>query len=238
MSLFYENPYAKSLDGKSVIAQDLASHSVVLEETIFFPQGGGQPGDIGSVEWQGQTSRVINTVKDKGQSRLIIEQQDSLPSIGETVVQRLDWSFRYPVMQMHSSLHLLCACIPFGVTGGNISPTKSRLDFDSKGESMPDKQEISDKINSLIQGNFEVSQVYTDWKFLDNNPDIVRTLRVQPPRTSDTLRLIRIGNENTTIDLQPCGGTHLKTTIEIPEIKVSKIENKGQQNKRVYIVFA
>jgi misacylated tRNA(Ala) deacylase len=141
-------------------------------------------------------------------------------------------------MAMHTSLHLLCATLAFSVTGGSISPEKSRLDFDTQGQPMPHKDEISEKLNNLAQKNLTVTPFYTDWEFLDLNPHIVRTLSVQPPRNSESLRLVRIGPEHAPVDLQPCGGTHVASTKDIPTLKVAKIENKGQLNKRVTIVFS
>ena len=130
-------------------------------------------------------------------------------------------------MRMHSALHLLCSLIPYDVTGGQISFEKSRLDFNA--ENKIEKEEIENKINQLIQEDHEISFQWITNEELDKQPDLVRTMSVKPPRTNNKIRLVKIGN----IDLQPCGGTHVKSTKEIGEIKIGKIENKGKMNRRV-----
>ena len=159
------------------------------------------------------------------------------PSVmGETVKQVLDWEKRYLHMRMHTALHLLSVVIPLPVTGGAIRPEKGRLDFDMPN-SPEDKEILSVKINKLIDQNFNVTEKMISEVELDNNQNLIKTMSVKPPKGVGQIRLIRIGLEKEQIDLQPCGGTHVKNTNEIGKVKISKIEKKGKLNRRVHIVF-
>ena len=150
----------------------------------------------------------------------------------QKVVARIDWQRRYKHMRMHSALHLMCAAIPLGVTGGQIGFEKSRLDFNDPYKQI-NKEELEDKINLLMKENHEINYEFIDSKILENQPELVRTMSVKPPRIEGKLRFVKIG----TVDFQPCGGTHVKSTEEIGEIKIGKIENKGKMNRRVNILL-
>ncbi len=206
---------------------------IVLDRTVFYARSGGQPGDTGTLYWAGGEVTVADTIKGDGQTIRHMPAADSLlPPAGTPVVGTLDWSRRHPLMRMHTTLHLLCVALPgASVTGGQIGLDKSRLDFDLPEP--PSREAIEAALNGLVAGDHEVSAEWVDESVLDTNPALVRTLSVQPPRGTGRLRLVRIGD----IDLQPCGGTHVRRTSEIGVVRVLKIENKGRQNRRISIAL-
>ena len=229
--LFREDSYLKECEATVTAA---APGKVILDRTVFYPAGGGQPGDTGVlVLADGSEIPVTDTVKDEAGIAHLCAEDAALPAPGTAVTARLDWDRRYLHMRMHSSLHLLCAVVPCGVTGGQIGAEKSRLDFDI-GEHTLDKEQISAELNRLIEEDLPLSHRWISDGELDANPDLVRTMSVQPPRGGGRIRLIDV--EGT--DLQPCGGTHVARTGEIGKVTVGKIENKGKRNRRVNVVFA
>ena len=229
--LFRENSYLKECEATVTAA---APVKVILDRTVFYPAGGGQPGDTGVlVLADGSEIVVTDTVKDEGGIAHLCAEDAALPSPGTKVTARIDWDRRYLHMRMHSCLHLLCAVVPCGVTGGQIGAEKSRLDFDI-GEHTLDKEQITAELNRLIEEDLPLSHRWISDGELDANPDLVRTMSVQPPRGGGRIRLIDV--EGT--DLQPCGGTHVARTGEIGKVAVGKIENKGKRNRRVNVVFA
>lgn len=233
-ALFTEDAYLKECTATVVAINDRGGIS--LNQTIFYPTGGGQPGDTGAMIMDGGGEITIATTVKGDQAGDIIHVPDegqSTPAVGSTVTIKLDWDKRYLHMRMHSAMHIMCAVVPCGVTGGQVGATKSRLDFDI-GEYSLDKEQISDHMNALISGDHDVTAQWITDDELDAQPDLVRTMSVQPPRSAGKVRLLKIG---TNVDLQPCGGTHVKNTSEIGKILVSKIENKGKRNRRVNIVF-
>jgi misacylated tRNA(Ala) deacylase len=229
--LFREDSYLQECEATVTAA---APGKVILDRTVFYPAGGGQPGDTGVlVLADGSEIAVTDTVKDEAGIAHLCAEDAALPSPGTKVTARIDWDRRYLHMRMHSSLHLLCAVVPCGVTGGQIGAEKSRLDFDI-GEHTLDKEQISAELNRLIEEDLPLSHRWISDGELDANPDLVRTMSVQPPRGGGRIRLIDV--EGT--DLQPCGGTHVARTGEIGKVAVGKIENKGKRNRRVNVVFA
>jgi misacylated tRNA(Ala) deacylase len=233
--LFLENSTLQSAQGV-VLAADPAG--IVLDRTVFYARSGGQPGDIGTLAWAGGSVAIADTVKGEGQSILHIPADSgALPPVGATVTGTLDWPRRLALMRMHTTLHLLCVALPgASVTGGQIGAEKSRLDFDLAEP--PDREALEAKLNALISEDYPVSAAWVDEAVLDTNPEIVRTLSVQPPRGTGRLRLVRIGTEENPVDLQPCGGTHVPRTGEIGGVKILKIENKGRQNRRITVAPA
>jgi len=222
--LFIENSYQKCFETK---IKKIEKNNIILEQTAFYAKSGGQPGDTGKIIFNENEIDIIDTVYDNEKNILhVCENTDDL-NIGETITGKIDWNIRYKHMRMHSALHLLCSLIPYDVTGGQISFEKSRLDFNAVNKI--EKEEIEDKINQLIKEDHEISFKWITNEELDKLPELVRTMSVKPPRTNNKIRLVKIGN----IDLQPCGGTHVKSTKEIGEIKIGKIENKGKMNRRV-----
>ena len=228
--IFEENAYIKEIETE-IIEINTENNEIELKDTIFYGKSGGQPGDIGEIIADGQKIDVIETIKTGGDIKNIVENINVL-SINQKITARINWNKRYKYMRMHSALHLMCASIPLGVTGGQIGYEKSRLDFNDP-EKKINKDELQKKINELMKQDHEIIYEYIDSKILDSKPELVRTMSVKPPKIEGKLRFVKIGN----IDFQPCGGTHVKSTREIGEIKIGKIENKGKMNRRVNILI-
>lgn len=228
IELFRNNSYLKEHD---TTISEIVSDGLVLNETIFYPEGGGQPGDEGSITINNQTIDIIGTRYTDNKLVHMIENIDGFKK-NEEVKLNLNWTKRYSYMKVHTCLHLLCSIIPFSVTGGSIGDGRGRLDFDL--ETKPDKEEVLNKINELINKDYLIHISSITDKELDDNPDLVRTMAVKPPRGSGQIRMIRIGDD---IDFQPCGGTHVSKTSEINYVKSVKIENKGKMNKRIILKF-
>ena len=222
--LFIENSYLKNFE---TTIKKIESNNIILEQTAFYAKSGGQPGDIGKLIFNENEINIIDTVYDYHKNILHVCENINKLNIGEKIIGKIDWNIRYKHMRMHSALHLLCSIIPYDVTGGQISYEKSRLDFNA--ENKIEKDEIEIKINRLIQENHKISFQWITNEELDKQPELVRTMSVKPPRTNTKIRLVKIGN----IDLQSCGGTHVKSTKEIGIVKIGKIENKGKNNRRV-----
>lgn len=215
-----------------------------LDRTIFYPAGGGQPGDTG---WLTGPDGVRTAIQDSrkgpdGPEDVVHIPADgaALPAAGSTVTASLDWARRHRLMRMHSCLHLLSAVLPLPVTGGQISDGKGRLDFDASGAELPEKAELTDRINALIAADHPLQARWIEEAELDASPELVKTMAVKPPRGAGRIRLIEIADPagGHPLDLQACGGTHVARTGEIGPIEVRKLESKGRQNKRVTIAFA
>jgi misacylated tRNA(Ala) deacylase len=225
--LFRKDSYLQECDAKVVAVGDQA---VAVDRTVFYPLGGGQPGDSGSMSWSGGSTRVVDTrYGDSGEILHLVEDDSSLPAVGETVHLELDWDRRYRHMRMHTAMHLLGAVLKYGVTGGNISADKSRLDFDM--EESVDKAAVGAAMQALVEEDHPISCRWISDAELDASPELVRTMSVQPPRGKGRVRLLEIEN----VDLQPCGGTHLKSTGEVGKVRIGKVEKKGRRNRRVNI---
>jgi len=222
--LFIEDSYLKDFDATIL---NIDSNKIILDRTAFYAKSGGQPGDIGKIILNGKEINIIDTVYDNKQNILHVCENSNDLKIDEKIKGKIDWNIRYKHMRMHTALHLLCSLIPYDVTGGQISYEKSRLDFNA--DDKIEKEEIENKINQLVEDDHEISYQWIKLEELDNQPDLVRTMSVKPPRTNNEIRLVKIGS----IDLQPCGGTHVSRTKEIGNIRIGKIENKGKMNRRV-----
>ncbi|MBD0271177.1 MAG: alanyl-tRNA editing protein [Acetobacteraceae bacterium] len=233
--LYRADPYARECAARVLAA---GPDGVLLDRTVFYAQAGGQPGDAGALEWDGGSMRVARAVKGPGDTVLHLQAEGAaLPPAGAGVAARLDWALRHRHMRMHTALHLLCSLIPgAGVTGGQIGPERSRLDFDLAEP--PAKDWLTERLNALVAADHPVGERWITEAELDAGPGLVRTLSVQPPRGAGRIRLVRIGPEDAPVDLQPCGGTHVRSTAEIGRVEVTKLENKGKQNRRVYVVLA
>ena len=228
--LFEENAYTQEIETK-IKEIDEENKIIELEDTIFYGKSGGQPGDEGERTADGQKIEVIDTIKTDGSIKNILENINGL-SKNQKIIARINWDKRYKYMRMHSALHLMCASISLGVTGGQIGYDKSRLDFNDPNKEIK-KEELQEKINTLMKDDHEITYEYIDSQILESKPELVRTMSVKPPKIEGKLRFVKIGN----IDFQPCGGTHVKSTREIGEIKIGKIENKGKMNRRVNILI-
>ena len=215
-----------------------APEGIVLDRTIFYARSGGQPGDSGVLRWDGGETAIADTIKGEGQTILHIPAEGAaLPPAGARVSGAIDWEKRHRLMRMHTTLHLLCVVLPeIAVTGGSVGADKSRLDFDLPNP--PPKEEIERRLNAVIAAGHPVAAEWVEESVLDDNPALVRTLSVQPPRGLGRLRLLRIGAGETPVDLQPCGGTHVANTAEIGRVLVVKMENKGRQNRRIVVALA
>jgi misacylated tRNA(Ala) deacylase len=233
IKLFLEDPYQR--DATAMVVAHTAEGGIVLDATVFYAKGGGQPGDSGVLSWQGNRLAIATAVKGEGDQIVLVPSEPlSLPPVGVQVMQQLDWDRRHRHMRVHTALHLLSVAVPFGVTGGAISATHGRLDFD-----MPDAPEdrlaIEETLNEFVERDARVSDGWITEAELEAAPQLVKTMAVKPPRGSGDIRLVRIGEETDWIDLQPCGGTHVARTGEIGALRLGKIEKKGKMNRRIYL---
>jgi misacylated tRNA(Ala) deacylase len=209
---------------------------VVLDRTVFYPTGGGQPGDSGVLVWEGGEIIVAMAVKGETPDEVVHVPTEGadVPPVGAHVTARLDWDRRLRHMRVHTGLHLLSVVIPLPVTGGQISAEKGRLDFDMP-EAPEDKEALQAELNALIAGDHPVTDEWITDAELAAKPEMVKTMSVKPPMGQGRVRLVRIGSGDETVDLQPCGGTHVRRTGEIGQVRLGKIEKKGKQNRRVSI---
>jgi len=230
---FRDDAYIRE-DTATVIAHT-PEGGIVLDKTIFYPTGGGQPGDSGYLTWSGETLKIATTVKSDGDTIALVPAEPAgLPPVGFVVMQHLDWDRRHRHMRVHTVLHLLSVVIPLPVSGGAISLEKGRLDFDMP-DAPPDKAALDAQLNALIEQDLVVGEDWISAQELAANPGLVKTMSVMPPMGKGDVRLVHIGEGVAQIDLQPCGGTHVARTGEIGRVRVGKIEKKGRQNRRVYV---
>lgn len=232
--LFRTDSYLKDCTATVVSA---GPEGIVLDRTVFYPMGGGQPGDSGELRLaDGRTLRIADTRKGETGILHIPENPEDAAHLtpGDSVTAVLDWERRHRHMRMHTALHLMCASVPGDVTGGQVAADKGRLDFDLPDVSFT-KEELADRLNALIAADHPVSARWITDAEMAAQPDLVRTLSVKPPMGAGTVRLISVAAD--TVDLQPCGGTHVARTGEIGPLTVAKIENKGKQNRRITIAF-
>ncbi|HEY9539861.1 MAG TPA: alanyl-tRNA editing protein [Kiloniellaceae bacterium] len=230
--LFREDPYLKSCEA-TVTAS--GPQGVRLDRTVFYPTGGGQPGDCGDLVLpDGARLRVVDAVKGDGHEDVVhlLEEGAAPPAPGTRVTAEIDWDRRHRHMRMHTCLHLLCAVVTGDVTGGQIGADKGRLDFNLPDTQL-DKEAIAAELNRLIAEDHPVAPRWISDAELAAQPELVRTMSVKPPSGGGRVRLLDIAG----VDLQPCGGTHVQRTGEIGRVRVGKIENKGRQNRRINILF-
>jgi misacylated tRNA(Ala) deacylase len=231
--LFRDDSYLKSCDARVVALT--AQGGVVLDRTVFYATSGGQPGDSGSLSAGGVIVPIATAVyTDAAKSEIAHVPAPGAPAlkVGDAVTASLDWDKRYARMRMHTALHLLSAVLPYAVTGGSVGEAESRLDFDIP-EAGLDKDAITAKVNEMIAGNAAVSSRWITDAELAANPSLVKTMSVKPPMGTGRVRLIEIAG----FDLQPCGGTHVRSTAEIGKVQVTQIEKKGKQNRRVRLAL-
>ncbi len=230
IKIYENNAYVKEFKSKIKFINK-EKKEIGLENTAFYARGGGQPGDIGTIKINEININISDTYKNNGE---IVHKVESIENINleDEVTGNIEWKIRHKHMRMHSALHLLCAVIPSGVTGGQIGYEKSRLDFNIQDEKI-DKEEIEKKINQLVLEDHKIEFEWITKEELDKKPELVRTMSVKPPDTNGKIRLVKIGE----IDLQPCGGTHVKSTSEIGKVSIGKIENKGKMNRRVNLLL-
>ncbi len=232
--IFRTDPYAQRCEATVLRADETG---IRLDRTVFYPMGGGQPGDQGAL-WlaDGSALAIRDTVKGGAGPDEILHLTGpgaELPAAGTTITAEIDWTRRYRLMRMHTCLHLLCAVVPGEVTGGQVGDGKGRLDFNLP-EGGLDKEAIAAALNRLVTEDHPVRPIWISDEELAARPDLVRTMSGKPPTGSGLVRLLQIEG----VDLQPCGGTHVGRTGEIGPIQVTKIESKGRQNRRISIAFA
>lgn len=230
VELFREDGYLRDCNAK-VVSVD--GRGVVVNQTVFYPTGGGQPGDTGELEHADSSLIITDCYKDRetGEHLHVLDGDAANIAVGDEVRLKIDWPRRYRLMRMHSCMHMLCAAIPAPVTGGSIQDGRGRLDFDLPDP--VDKQEVTDKLKELIAQDRPMQLQWITDDELEAAPELVRTMSVTPPRGSGRVRLVNFEG----IDLQPCGGTHVASSGEIGAVRVQKTEKKGKQNRRVIVVF-
>ena len=230
--LFRADAYQTTAD--SQIIGHTAEGGLIVDRSIFYPTGGGQPGDSGVLEWNGGSVPIATTLKVDGGVALVPSEPLPMPPVGSPARQLLDWSRRYRHMRMHTALHLLSVVIPLPVTGGQIGADHGRLDFDM-ADPPGDVAALEQALNALVQRDLLVSEVLITDEELAARPELIKTMAVRPPMGQGRVRLVRISDGEAVIDLQPCGGTHVRRTGEIGRVEIGKIEKKGRQNRRVPI---
>ncbi len=231
-ALFRDDAYLRETPARVLAAEP---RGIALDRTVFYPQGGGQPGDQGALILDdGGTVAIVNTVYDADRKTILHAPAEgaALPAPGARVVARIDWDLRYKRMRAHTALHLLSVALPYPVTAGSVGDAEGRLDFDC--ESALDKAEVERRLNELIALDAPVSQRWITDEELAANPALIKTMSVKPPTGTGRVRLVAIEG----LDLQPCGGTHVARTGEIGRASVTQIEKKGRINRRVRIALA
>ena len=226
--LFRSDAYVKTTPA-TVLQADAGG--IRLDRTIFYPTGGGQPGDTGTfVLVDGSTIKIVDTIKSPTGILHVPAPDSALPAIGAAVETNLDWDRRYRHMRMHTALHVMSAVIKGDVTGGQVGAERSRLDF-NLGSEIPAREAVSAEMNRLIQLDRPVKAIWIADAELDQRPELVKTMSVRPPRGAGQVRLLEIEG----VDLQACGGTHVAHTAEIGRVECVKVENKGKMNRRFII---
>ena len=233
--LFREDSYLKNCQARVIAVTEQGG--IVLDRTVFYANSGGQPGDSGSFTTSDGTCIAIETAvfTDAAKSEIAHMPAAGSPAVkpGDAVTAEIDWDKRYARMRMHTALHLLSAALPYAVTGGSVGESESRLDFDIP-EAGLDKDAITARVNEMIASNAAVTSRWISDDELAANTGLIKTMSVKPPMGTGRVRLIEIAN----LDLQPCGGTHVRGLSEIGSVRVTQIEKKGKQNRRVRLAFA
>lgn len=230
--LFRDDAYLRTCEAEVVGVNERGG--IVLDRTVFYATGGGQPGDRGHLEYSdGSRTEIFTTVFDDNKTTIVHvpAENQPVPEPGTRVTAHVDWARRYRLMRVHTALHLLSVALPYPVTGGQIGDSEGRLDFDMGDETI-DKEILLRTLTELAAGDHDVTTEWITDGELDANPGLVKTMSVKPPRGSGRVRLVRIGAD---VDLQPCGGTHVSSTSEIGDLALGKTEKKGKQNRRVRI---
>jgi misacylated tRNA(Ala) deacylase len=232
--LFRDDAY---LDHCIARVVEISDRGIVLDRTVFYATSGGQPGDRGALTRGDGAEMPITTASYADAAKSVIAHapadRAATPAVGDELAAKIDWDLRYRRMRMHTALHLLSAVLPYPVTGGSVGEEEGRLDFDIP-ESGLDKDEITRKLAEMIAADAPVVTRWITDAELAANPGLIKTMSVKPPMGSGRVRLVEIEG----YDLQPCGGTHVRRTSEIGPVRVTQIEKKGKQNRRVRIAWA
>jgi misacylated tRNA(Ala) deacylase len=242
--LFRQDAYLQHCDAT---VTGLDEHGIVLDRTVFYPLGGGQAGDAGTLTLaDGTTIAIADTRKGKDAEgkptaaivHLPAPGQEALLArlaVGTPLTARIDWARRHRLMRFHTATHLLCHLVPVPVNGCSITPDYARMDLHMTDPL--DKDLLTQGLARLVAESHPLTVGAISDAELDANPALVKSMSVAPPRGSGTVRTIRIGDETTMIDLQPCGGTHVVNTAEIGRVVVTKIEKKSATTRRVVLGF-
>ncbi|MCW9044426.1 MAG: alanyl-tRNA editing protein [Pseudopelagicola sp.] len=229
--LLREDAYLREAEAR--VTAHTPEGGIVLDRTVFYPTGGGQPGDSGKLSWAGGRVLIATAVKaGRADVALVPAEPVPLPPVGAVVQQEIDWERRHRHMRVHTALHLLSVVIPLPVSGGAITSEKGRLDFDMP-DAPEDREALEEAINALIERDLVVWDQWISEAELADNPALIKTMSVKPPTGGGEVRLVAIGKGANQVDLQPCGGTHVARTSEIGSVRIGKIEKKGRQNRRV-----
>lgn len=231
--IFREDSYVRSLP--TLVTAITPEGGIVLDRTIFYATSGGQPGDTGRLERaDGSSISLMGTIHPDGDKTAVVhlpaEGQQAL-SVGEEVIAHLDWERRYKLMRMHTALHLVTVVLPYPITGASVGEDKGRVDFNLPD--VPDAADVERRLNGLVEAALPVSAEWITDTELEANPGLIKSMNVKPPMGQGRVRLVRIGD----VDLQPCGGTHVKNTSEIGPLRLGKVEKKGAINRRVTVLF-
>lgn len=233
--LFRDDAYLREVQAR--VIGHTREGGIVVDQSVFYATSGGQPGDSGLIDWDGGRLTIATAVKVEGGAiALVPAEARPLPPIGADLRQRIDWDRRHRHMRVHTALHLLSVVIPLPVTGGQIGADKGRLDFDMP-EAPVDVPALNAALAALIARDWTVSDNWITDEELLANPGLVKTMSVRPPMGQGKVRLVRIGDAEAQIDLQPCGGTHVARTAEIGEVEIGNIEKKGKLNRRVSLIL-
>jgi misacylated tRNA(Ala) deacylase len=233
--LFREDAYLR--DAAATVLSVNERGGLILDRTVFYATSGGQPGDRGELRAEDgavlSIATAVYTDADKTEIAHVPADGAAALGAGARVTAAIDWPLRYARMRMHTALHLLSAVLPYPVTGGSVGEAEGRLDFDIPDAGL-DKDEITAKLAEMIAADAPVQARWITSEALADNPGLVKTMSVKPPTGSGRVRLVEIVG----YDLQPCGGTHVRSTAEIGAVRVTQIEKKGRLNRRVRIAFA
>ena len=236
--LFRDDAYLAQTTARVVAINE--QRGIELDRTVFYATSGGQPGDSGVlIASDGTQTPIVTTVHPDGDKTRVVHvpaEDAPLPPVGGTVTLTIDWDRRHRLMRMHTALHLATVIFPFPITGAQVGTDKGRVDFDM-AEAPEDVAALEAELNRLVSADHPVVSEWIEDSVLDANPDLVKSLHVAPPRGQGRVRLVRIGSPEHSIDLQPCGGTHVRSTGEIGALRIGKLENKGRQNRRVTLYF-
>lgn len=235
-ALFRTDPYLASTPATVVAINERGG--IVLDRTVFYATSGGQPGDTGFLE-RADGSRIVIAATINGETKAdfihVPAADQALPEIGETITATIDWDRRLKLMRMHTACHLLSVVCPYPITGASVSEDDSRVDFDIPDSSVT-KEEITARLMDLVQADHPVFTTWITDEELAANPSLVKSKNVRPPVGAGRIQLVGIG-EGSSVDSQPCGGTHVRSTAEVGDIHIGKIEKKGRENRRFRLRF-
>lgn len=234
--LFVEDAFLA--DGSAEVVAINGRGGIILDRTVFYATSGGQPGDTGTItRSDGTKINIAATVCGESKNEIVHvpENGSVLPEVGETITMEIDWDRRHKLMRMHTACHLLTVACPYPITGAAVGESESRIDFDIPDFSLT-KADVTQKLMQLVSAGHPVFTQWIEESELDSNPGLVKSKNVRPPRGTGRVRLVCIG-EQSSVDSQPCGGTHVSNTADVGEIHIGKIEKKGRENRRFRIRF-